>query len=72
MQRAALAHVLEGRDPKDDADWCNVVAFWAANVKGGMEVATCQIMAMLYKCPLTKEIVERVATEQVQASKGRE
>ncbi len=66
LNRAAQAHMLEGREPKTERDWGLVVNFWAANVSDGLEEPTCKIMSMLYQCPLSDGDVQRIAAFQAE------
>jgi hypothetical protein len=69
LQKAAIAMMLEGREPKTDEDWAKCVNFWAANIAKGLEESACHLLKRLFDCPLPDEDIEIIAKFQANKKK---
>lgn len=68
--KSSKGFFLDGREPKTDHDWTLLVNFWAYNIAFA-EVEACKIMKRIFNCPLSDEMVAKIAKYQI-ANKARE
>jgi len=49
--------MLGGVAPKDSNDWNKIVHFWAANISASLLPSTIELLCVMFRVPLDKEVV---------------
>jgi hypothetical protein len=65
LHMAAIATMLDGRQPADMLDWQKIVNFWAYNVAPASAVPSVMIMALIYRCPLPEDVIQGITEFQL-------
>jgi hypothetical protein len=65
LQQAACDQMLSSNQPVTDSDWMLCVNFWAANIEAKAAKSVCNLMAMLYGCPLDSSTIAQIADFQI-------
>jgi hypothetical protein len=56
---------LDGRNPESRKDWVKMVSFWALNIHSGLEESACQLLAKIFRAPLSEEEIVKIVEFQV-------
>lgn len=67
--KAAKEHMLDSREPESHEDWTLVMNFMALNVYGDCAEPACQLLAVIYGIPLTREEITEIVNFQLTQKK---
>jgi hypothetical protein len=67
---AACAEYLNGRMPKTDHEWEQIVNYLAFNIMEGMEFQATKLVCMIFDCPLSDESIRSICAFQLKQKRG--